>query len=219
MAHRQEAQDLDPLAAGPIEQQDRDDVPGYGERREDPELGERVVQQGRVRVEQGEDLRGGDRIAVVAEVQQEPRPRRPDQPQQQLAVPDQHPEAFHDPLRDSRYGLGSGPAGLVRAGRLCDRGGCLPGRAASQCETAASRGSGAGGRRRPGPGSRRARAGSARWRCQRADDQARALHCEDQPHHPAPGPAARVLAHDRCRHRIVSADADAKDRTAASRNA
>ena len=211
------------LAPGLVQQQDRDDVPGHGEDREDGELDQRVVEQRGVRVEQLEDLGRGDRVAVVAEVEQRPGPGGADQPDQHPLVLEQQQEPSSDAHADcapSTRAVGRRAIGRRWRARWPPE---PRRRRRPPSRTAASRGSGGAGRTRPGPGQRRS---ASRIRQtvssdmpepeqdrgeQRAEDQARALHGEHEPDHPAAGPLARVLAHDRGRHRVVAADADPED--------
>ena len=69
--HDREPEDLDVLASGLVEQEDRERrTRAARRRRRCASCSQRVIEQGAVRVDQLEDLGRGDRIAVVGEVEQ-----------------------------------------------------------------------------------------------------------------------------------------------------
>ena len=88
-----EAGELEPAVADPVHPPDGQDVAGHRGDGEDRQLdGDRRGLRG-VRRDEGDDLRGGDRVAVVGVVEQEPAARRPGQQDQEPAAGQERPQA------------------------------------------------------------------------------------------------------------------------------
>ena len=187
--------------ADPVHPPDRERVAGHRRHGENRELDGDRGGLGGVRGDEGDDLRGGDRVAVVGVVEQEPAARRPREQ-------DQEPAAAQERSQPDR-GLGRRPGAGLR------RGGC-PGLVAGRLGHLAAQpdGGGRGDRaqaeQKP-PGEGRADAATEQGeRDQRADDEPDRLGGEDQPDHPPAVPAVGVLAHQHGADRVVAADAEAE---------
>ena len=211
---------LQPPVADPVQPGDRQDVAGHGRDHEDGELdGDLGHGRGGGR-DQAQDLRRGDRVAVVGVVQQEPgagRARRATTRYRRLL------RNARSPMRGLQLGR--------RAASICPRrraaaatGSCrLRPRPALDLGLVARRfrhpgaqvhHRGGGNRAQaehdpPGQAVARPRA-QQRQRDQRPDDQPEGLGAEDHAHQLAAVLAVGVLAHHHRADRVVTADAEAE---------
>ena len=91
-AHHREPEQLQPPVPDLVQPGDRQHITGHRRDHEDGQLEGDLGHGGGVRRDQGQDLRGGDRVAVVGVVEQEPGAGRPGQHDQPPAVGQEGPQ-------------------------------------------------------------------------------------------------------------------------------
>ena len=212
--HHREPGQLQLPVPDPVQPGDRQHVSGHRGHHEDRQLQGDLGHGPGVRGDQAEDLRGGDRVAVVGVVEQEPAARGPGQRDQPPAVGEEGPQphscaACHRPVAVDL------PAGETRYRARRLRGPALHlGLVARRFRHPAAQVDHGGGgyraeREQDPPGHVVTDAGAEQGqRDQRPDDQPERLRAEHHPDQLAAVLPVRVLAHHDCADRVVAADTE-----------